>query len=146
VGEPAEHSAPVDREVGQVDRFGWPGVSLGNGELPSHETWVQACSAAVRFHRGDQLGCEVVERLVAGEQKHVRVGDCSAGGRVAIQIDHGKVDGDGQLTAAGNRKNGESYRFLVTQARGEGWTYSVRQRIGTWPIGLAEGRWTGLAA
>lgn len=49
----------------------------------------QAGSAAVRFHSRNQLGCEVVERLVAGEQKHVCVGDYSAGGRVAIEIDRG---------------------------------------------------------
>jgi hypothetical protein len=91
----------------------------------------QACSAAVRFHSGDQLGCEVVERLVAGEQKHVCVGDCSAGGRVPIEIDHGKVNGDGQLTAAGDLENRKSYRFLVIHASREGWTCSIRQRIGT---------------
>src|SRR5258708_16102683 len=33
VGEPAKYLFPADRMLGEVDRFGWPGVSLSRGEL-----------------------------------------------------------------------------------------------------------------
>lgn len=98
---------------------------------------LQACRAALRFHDGEQLSGEVVERLVAGEQEHMRAGDRSAGGRVAIKIDDGKVNGDDELSAAGDLENRKSDRFLVIQATGEGWRRSARQRIDS--DGLGEG-------
>ena len=33
MGESAEDLLPADPVVGEVDRFGWPGVGLGRGEL-----------------------------------------------------------------------------------------------------------------
>src|SRR5258708_25858915 len=33
MGEPARYLFPADRMPGEVDRFGWPGVSLSRGEL-----------------------------------------------------------------------------------------------------------------
>jgi hypothetical protein len=33
VGESAENLLPADTVVGEVDRFGWAGVSLSRGEL-----------------------------------------------------------------------------------------------------------------
>ena len=33
MGEPAKYLFPADRMLGEVDRFGWPGVSLSRGEL-----------------------------------------------------------------------------------------------------------------
>ena len=33
MGESAENLLPADTVVGEVDRFGWPGVSLSRGEL-----------------------------------------------------------------------------------------------------------------
>ena len=33
VGESAEDLFPADPVLGEVDRFGWPGVGLGRGEL-----------------------------------------------------------------------------------------------------------------
>ncbi len=33
VGEPAENLLPAHTVAGEVDRFGWPGVSLSRGEL-----------------------------------------------------------------------------------------------------------------
>jgi hypothetical protein len=67
--------------------------------------------AALRFHGRTQLGCEVIECLVAGRQDHVNPGDCTAGGRVLVEIDISEVNGNGKLPAASDLGNRESYRY-----------------------------------
>src|SRR5258708_6057567 len=71
MGEPARYLFPADRMPGEVDRFGWPGVSLSRGELS--EGTVRPTGVVVQQVLGQYLAQVVVlDRLLIVNEHHLR--------------------------------------------------------------------------
>jgi len=90
----------------------------------------QARSAALHVDSCPQTGGELLQRVLAGEHEHARARHHATGRGVTVVVDHGEIDLDAELAAAGDLENGKSDGFLVFQPRAQLRACSVWDRIG----------------